>query len=168
MKKMEMWDAYLQDGTKAGMDLVRGEPVPEGLYHLVSEVLVRHEEGDYLLMQRSFDKPNYPGFWEATAGGSALKGEEALSCAIRETREDTGVAHGKMVPIGIYSSHDTHYQSFLCVTDAAKDSVTCQQGETMGYRWLTEAEFMVFVQSDMIPMQKKRLMPWLEKMGYLK
>ncbi|MBR6753881.1 MAG: NUDIX domain-containing protein, partial [Clostridia bacterium] len=93
---MEIWDAYLQDGTKAGMDLVRGEPVPEGLYHLVSEVLVRHEEGDYLLMQRSFEKPNYPGFWEATAGGSALKGEEALSCAIRETREETGIANGKM------------------------------------------------------------------------
>ena len=34
--------------------------------------------------------------------------------------------------------------------------------------WLTEAEFMAFVQSDMIPMQTKRLMPWLEKMGYLK
>ena len=168
MKKMEIWDAYLQDGTKAGIDLVRGEPVPEGLYHLVSEVLVRHEEGDYLLMQRSFEKPNYPGFWEAMAGGSALKGEDALSCAIRETREETGIANGKMEPIGIYSSHDTHYHSFLCLTDAAKDSVTCQQGETMGYRWLTEAEFITFVQSDMIPMQKKRLMPWLETMGYLK
>ena len=39
---MEIWDGYLQDGRKAGVDLVRGKPVPAGLYHLVSEVLVRH------------------------------------------------------------------------------------------------------------------------------
>ena len=42
---MEIWDAYLRDGTKAGVDLVRGEPIPEGLYHLVSDVLVRHRDG---------------------------------------------------------------------------------------------------------------------------
>lgn len=165
---MEIWDAYYGDGTKAGVDLVRGEPVPEGLYHLVSEILVRHQDGDYLLMQRSFEKPNYPGAWEATAGGSALKGEDALQCAIRETREETGIADGELTPIGVYTSHNTHYHSFLCLAQQEKDTVICQAGETIGYRWLTEAEFIAFVQSDMIPMQKKRLMPWLEAMGYLK
>lgn len=164
---MEIWDAYLQDGSLAGRDLNRGEPIPEGLYHLVSEVLVRHRDGEYLLMQRSFEKPNHPGEWEATAGGSALKGEDALSCAVRETKEETGIADGKMTFIGSYSSHDTHYHSFLCTTGADKHSVTCQPGETMGYRWMTEAEFITFVQTDMIPMQKKRLGPWLKQMGYL-
>lgn len=165
---MEIWDGYLQDGSKAGVDLVRGKPVPEGLYHLVSEVLVRHRDGDYLLMQRSFEKPNYPGAWEATAGGSALKGEDALQCALRETKEETGIVDGEMAFIGMYSSHDTHYHSFLCTTGVDKQTITCQEGETIGYRWMTEAEFITFVQTDMIPMQKNRLMPWLEKMGYLK
>ena len=49
---LEIWDAYLIDGTLANQDLVRGEPIPKGLYHLVSEILVRHIDGDYLLFRR--------------------------------------------------------------------------------------------------------------------
>lgn len=75
---MELWDAYLADGTPAGRDLVRGEPIPEGLRHLVSEVLVRHADGDFLLMQRAFTKPSYPGLYEATAGGACLKAKPRL------------------------------------------------------------------------------------------
>ena len=48
---MEIWDGYLKDGTPANQDLVRGEPIPNGLYHLVSEILIRHTDGDYLLMK---------------------------------------------------------------------------------------------------------------------
>ena len=58
---MEIWDAYFKDGTPAGVDLIRGEKVPEGLYHIVCEILVRHTDGDYLLMQRDFEKIGYPG-----------------------------------------------------------------------------------------------------------
>ena len=28
---MEIWDGYTADGTLAGRDLVRGEPIPEGI-----------------------------------------------------------------------------------------------------------------------------------------
>ena len=38
---MEIWDGYFEDGTLAGVDLIRGEKIPEGFYHLVSEVLVQ-------------------------------------------------------------------------------------------------------------------------------
>ena len=53
---MEIWDGYLNDGTLANQDLVRGEPIPKGLYHLVSEILVRHVDGDYLLTRRDIRK----------------------------------------------------------------------------------------------------------------
>ena len=45
---------------------------------MVCEILVRHTDGDYLLMQRDFRKSNFGGYYEATAGGSALKGEDKL------------------------------------------------------------------------------------------
>ena len=45
---MEIWDAYYEDGSLAGCDLIRGEKIPDGLYHLVSEVIVRHNDGDFL------------------------------------------------------------------------------------------------------------------------
>ncbi len=68
-RSAEIWDAYYADTTLAGRDLVRGEPIPEGLHHLVSEILVRHTDGDYLLMQRDPRKPNYGGS-RATPTGS--------------------------------------------------------------------------------------------------
>ena len=87
----ELWDGRNRDGSLSGVTLVRGEKIPEGQYHLVCEILVRHADGDYLLMRRDERKAAYPGWWEATAGGSALCGEDALGCARRELREETGL-----------------------------------------------------------------------------
>lgn len=48
---MERWDAYDRHFQKVeGVTLIRGEPIPEGLYHLVCDILVRHRDGTYLLM----------------------------------------------------------------------------------------------------------------------
>ena len=85
---MEIWDAYYKDGTPAGCDLVRGEPIPNGLYHLVSEIVVKHADGDFLAMQREFNKPIEPGKFEITAGGSVKKGETAIEGAYRELSYD--------------------------------------------------------------------------------
>ena len=166
---MEIWDAYLPNGILAGCDLVRGEPIPNGLYHLVSEILVRHTDGDYLLMQRDFRKPNYGGYFEATAGGSALKGEKALSCAMRELQEETGIYAGTLTNIGRFVSHNTIYENFLCVTDCDKSSVKLQEGETVSYKWISEAEFIDFVNTGaMINVQFRRYEPYLKQMRYIK
>lgn len=165
---MEVWDGYLADGSLAGMDLVRGEPIPKGLYHLVCEILVRHIDGDYLLMQRSFDKPNYGGCYEATAGGSALKGEDRVICARRELLEETGITAKELEEIGCYISNNTIYYNFLCVTDQDKSSVTLQKGETIAYKWINESEFIDFINSDdMIDDQKIRYNNYFKKMGYI-
>ncbi len=165
---MEIWDGYWIDGTLANRDLIRGESIPEGLYHLVCEILVRHVDGDYLLMQRDFSKPNYGGFYEATAGGSALKGEDKRTCAKRELWEETGINAISLEEIGHHISRDTVYFQFLCLTDCEKMAVRCQAGETVSYRWVTEQEFIAFVHSgDMIPVQKSRYGDYLKKIGYV-
>ena len=164
----EIWGAYLPDGSLAGCDLVRGEPIPGGLRHLVSEILVRHTDGEYLLMQRDYRKPNYGGFFEATAGGSALKGEDAYRCAKRELREETGIESGQLTPCGQFVSHDTIYAAFLCVTSCEKDSVQLQEGETISFKWVSEAEFINFINSTaMIDAQYQRWKPYYQKMGYI-
>lgn len=45
---MEIWDGYRSDGTPAHVELIRAEPVPEGLYHLVCEIIVEHQDGSIL------------------------------------------------------------------------------------------------------------------------
>ena len=166
---MEIWDGYYKDGTLAGVDLYRGKPVPEGLYHIVCEILVQHTDGDYLLMQRAWTKPAYAGYFESSAGGSALKGENPITCAKRELLEETGISSGKLEQIGHSISGNTIYYSFLCITDYPKDAITLQEGETIGYKWLATEEFIEFVNSDnMIGSQKMRYSEFLKKIGYLK
>ena len=112
---MELWDAYTRDFEKQpGVTLVRGEAIPEGLYHLVSDVLVQHADGDFLLMQRDPRKP-FGGLWEATAGGSALRGENPLACAHRELLEETGVSTDTLTEVGRVIGKDTLYLARVLV-----------------------------------------------------
>lgn len=165
---MEIWDAYYKDETPANIDLVRGEPIPDGLYHLVCEVLVRHTDGDYLLMQRDLRKPTYAGYYEATAGGAAQKGEGSLACIKRELYEETGIHSDSFTQINRRVYDNSIFYSFLCVTDCDKDSVTLQEGETISYKWLSTEEFARFVNSDrIIDFQKEHFKEYFTEMGFI-
>ena len=136
---MEIWDAYDRNFKKIeGLSLIRGEPVPDGQFHLVSEVIVRHQDGSYLLMQRAAEK-HFGGMWEATAGGSALQGETAAECAARELEEETGIIPDQLQEIGrvVHERHRTIYVEYLCVTACEKSSVRLQRGETSAFQWVS-------------------------------
>ena len=166
---MEVWDAYTVDGSRTGKLLVRGDPIPQGLYHLVCEVLVRHRDGSYLCMKRDRTKEGFPSWWEATAGGSALAGEDKRQCAVRELKEETGLDAGTFEQIGFRLYENRFFHSFLCVVDCPKDSVRLQMGETEDYRWVDEETFISFVNSEeMIPVQKQRYQTYFERIGYIR
>lgn len=139
---MELWDAYDKDFKKIqNVSLIRGEKIPDGVFHLVSDIIVRHTDGSYLLMQRDRQK-QFGGMWEATAGGSALQNESPLECAIRELQEETGITSENLVEVGRVRSHDTIYCEFLCITNCKKDSITLQEGETIAYKWVSRDELV--------------------------
>lgn len=145
----ELWDAYLADGRKAGRTLARGEEIPAGLYHLFTDVLVKHTDGDYLVMQRDYRKEGYPGKFEAGGGGAVLAGETPYEGALRELKEETGIAAGSLTFLFAASNLKNAFcYCYICLTDCKKDSVTLQEGETIAYRWLKEEDFFAFVQTD--------------------
>ena len=149
---MEIWDAYDRNLEKIeGMTLVRGEKIPEGVYHLVCDIIVRHTDGEYLLMQRDSRK-HYGGMWEATAGGSALQGESPLDCAIRELREETGIRAEYLEEVGRVraAGHNAIYCEFLCITDCKKDSIILQEGETSAYNWVTQDELLSMKREELV------------------
>ena len=91
---------------------MRGQPIPSGVYHLVCDVIVRHTDGTYLLMQRD-PRKHHGLMWEATAGGSALSGETPLECAKRELREETGVVAHDLVEVGREIDNNSYYVEFF-------------------------------------------------------
>ena len=165
---MEIWDAYDREGHRTGEKLVRGQPIPEGRYHLVCDILVRHRDGSYLCMRRDRNKEGFPGRLEATAGGSALEGEDEFACACRELKEETGLDAGRFTLIGYSRNRNTLYRSFLCLVDCDKNAVLLQPGEMEACCWMPEEAFIRFVNSgEMIPTQRRRYDRWLRKMGYV-
>ena len=147
----ELWDAYdnkfniINDIT-----LVRGEPIPDGIYHLVCEIIVKHIDGTFLMMQRDYRK-NYGGMWEVTAGGSVLRGETPLLGAIRELKEETGLVAKDIKEIKrvVHDVHHSLYVVYLCVTDCEKDAIVLQEGETIAYKWIDRKSLMEMREDEM-------------------
>lgn len=136
---LEIWDAYdenfnLIDNTT----LVRGKTIPDGMFHLVCDIAVKHIDGTYLLMQRDVNK-HFGGMWELTAGGSALKGESPIECAMRELKEETGIICSEFQELGtvVSEKNKSIYFEYLCITDYDKESVKLQDGETIAFKWVS-------------------------------
>jgi len=149
---MELWDAYDSSLVKIeNVTLVRDETIPEGMFHLVCDILVKHVDGTFLLMKRDSQKP-FGGMWEATAGGSALAGETPLQCAVRELREETGIISTDLAEVGREVSNRTHsiYVEFLCITDWNKNKISLQKGETVDYKWISREELLAMNQDELL------------------
>ena len=88
---MELWDVYDVDRKPTGKTMVRGEAFEEGAYHIVVHVCVFNSEGKMLIQQRQIFKQGWPGMWDITCGGSAVKGESSREAAHRELLEEVGI-----------------------------------------------------------------------------
>ena len=86
----EIWDLYDENRELLGKDHVRGEQLPIDGYHLVVHVWIRNAKGEYLIAQRSVNRPTFPMVWECV-DGSVVKGEDSLQGALREVKEEVGV-----------------------------------------------------------------------------
>lgn len=87
---MELWDLYTENKIKTGETHIRGNPLPKDKYHLVVNVWIKNSDGKYLISKRSRKKSRNPLKFE-TVGAAAVKDENSLQAAIRETKEKVGI-----------------------------------------------------------------------------
>ncbi len=147
----EIWDAYDKEFNRIeDVKLIRGEVIPAGMYHLVCDIIVKHVDGTYLLMQRDYEK-HCGGMWELTAGGSALEGETPLECAVRELKEETGIVSCDLQELGrlVHDGHRSLYVEYLCITDWDKNDVSLQKGETIDYKWVDKNVLLEMGENDL-------------------
>ena len=138
----ELWDIYDKDRNFTGRVQKRGEPLATGDYHLTVHVWLQHPDGRFLITKRAPNK-GYAGLWECT-GGSALSGDDSLTAAIREVREETGLAvcpeNGRVILS--YQGWDWFTDVWLFRQAFPLDAVVLQPGETCDYKWATAQEIL--------------------------
>ena len=167
-RTMEIWDLYDENGNKTGetWERSRAWEIPEGRYHIVCDILIRHQDGEFLLTFRDPRKDIYPGCWEASAGGSALAGETPEEAARREMLEETGLTAESLDLISVNyrpHSHSVIY-AYLGIVNCPKDAVRLQEGETADYRWMGADAFLDLIREEpILKVQYPRYKPYLDQ-----
>ena len=88
----ELWDVYDENRNKTGRLHERGKPMTTGDYHIIVHVWKRNIKGEWLIDKRTprYGNNDLDNKWETT-GGCAVAGDDSLTAALRETREELGI-----------------------------------------------------------------------------
>ena len=135
----EYWDIYDADRIKTNRKHLRGEPIADGDYHLVVNIWIYNSQGKVLLTQRHPDIP-FPLKWACT-GGSALAGEDTLTAAIRETREEIGLilSPDELIPAGQERRLHSFLDTFIVCRDVLPGEIVMQPEEVVDFCWVNAA-----------------------------
>lgn len=151
---VELWDLLDKDRRPLGKTHPRGRqyPMPYGTYHTVVTVYTVNEMGLLLLTRRAACKGMYPGWWEVT-GGSGIAGEDSLTSARRELREETGIsaAPEELILLGSMREPSAFSDCYLVRRTVPADSLTLQEGETDAACWVSFWEFETMIHEGLIP-----------------
>lgn len=137
----ELWDLLDAERSLTGKTLERGEPIPEGCYHIVVDIWTMLPDGRLMLTKRHPEKKGYPGMWEGTAG-SVVAGESSLRGAIRELGEETGLT-AKPEQLILLASEQTacdFLDSYLFLCPDAEPKPVLQPEEVVDYTFITLGE----------------------------
>lgn len=136
----EIWELYDKNRTLTGIMLERGKPVPNGYYHLVTEVITVNSTGKILTTKRHPSKKG--GLkWEIT-GGAAIKGEESRTAAVRELFEETGIraTENELRYIGTISGSAYFIDVYIVHKDYTLEQLSLQESEVVDAKWVSVRE----------------------------
>ncbi len=141
MDRIEDWDVYDAHRSLVGRLHQRGREMEPGDFHLVVQVWICNNHGEYLIQKRSMEKELAPGLW-ATTAGSATAGEDSLTTCLRETEEEIGLALDPdlLEPVLSYTRTDSHVDVWWVRMEADLSRLALQEEEVDAVRWATPAE----------------------------
>jgi len=156
-KDMELWDAYDEYCNKTGGTLVRGERLKKGEYHLVVRVCLFNSSGKMLIQQRQTSKDGWPGMWDFTVGGAAIRGDDGRAAASRELKEELGIDHdfSHTRPHMTVYSHNSFCDIFMIEKNVRIDDLCLQQEEVKAVKWASRSEIKKMIDEGVfIPFHK--------------
>lgn len=84
----EYLDILDENGNKTGEVKLRKEVHRDGDYHRSTHVWVINSNGEILLQRRCATKDTYPNMLDISSAGHLVAGDDSISCALRELKEE--------------------------------------------------------------------------------
>lgn len=132
----EIWDLYNAKKQPIGRTMQRGEEIPAGLYHLAVHIWPVNSRGELLIQRRAATVQWKPNLWAVT-GGSAVSGEDALTAALRELREELGYSAQpeQMREIACLRRSNSFCTVYSIEIDQSEAEFSLQEEEVSEIRW---------------------------------
>lgn len=142
----EIWDLYDANGKKTEMTMRRGEVIPNGLYHLCVHIWPINHKGEFLIQRRSPSVQWKPGLWAVT-GGSAISGEDAMTAARRELKEELGydAAESEMFRVACLRRTNSFCNVFSIRLDRPAEAFVLQKEEVSAVKWCSGSQLQRMV-----------------------
>lgn len=136
----ELLDILTPDGKLTGKTAMKSEAHKLGLYHQTIHVWFYTKEGKILLQKRASVKKVFPNRWDVSVAGHIGAGEEIISTAIRETKEEIGllIEEDQLLKIGLRKDTIVHPNGiidnefkhiYICELKSTVDQLSMQEGE---------------------------------------
>jgi isopentenyldiphosphate isomerase len=138
---MEEWvDLLDSEGKYTGQKILKSEAHQKGLFHPTVHIWFYTPNTEVLLQQRAQIKKTFPLYWDVSVAGHVGAGESIISGAIREIKEEIGLAvkANALYPIGVFKSIQQHHHglldcefhhTFICCLKQPMDTLQKQEEE---------------------------------------
>ena len=151
---MELFEMYDIDRKPVGMQIVRGNKVPDGCYHNVVHCCVFNTKGEMLIQQRQPFKDGWSNMWDITMGGSAVAGENSREAVTREMREEVGMELDFSTSRPAFTINFGHIIDDIYIIDRDVDetTLTLQAEEVQRVCWASAEKIKSMIESgEFIP-----------------
>jgi 16S rRNA (adenine1518-N6/adenine1519-N6)-dimethyltransferase len=124
----------------------REEAWEKKIHHRIARVMLRDEDGNFLIQKRSSQKKSYPNLWTDAASGHVDEGESYEQAAMREMGEEIGVkTHlmliGKFLLVELKGGNQVPVFHMSFEGRVAKDvKITMQEEEVSATKWMPLSE----------------------------
>jgi len=146
---VEIWDILDEKGNRTNRTIIRGQELQPGDYHLVVHIWVVNDKNEFLIQKRAEHLKLMPGMWAVT-GGSAVQGEDSLTAAIREVKEELGIDVDltNFTKIARVNRKDSIADVWLARQNIALEDIKLQEEEVSEARWASKEAIEAMLQEE--------------------
>lgn len=146
-----------------------GQAKSDGLLEVGVSIWLFKREGDksYLLFQKRSANIQNGGFYDSSAGGHVDEGEDILTAALRETKEEIGLglSPADLRFVCSYMTDKKHITVYLSDRTGKDDILQLNSDEVESVEWVEFSDLDMFIRARVKP-PLRELLPHLPVLRY--